>query len=122
MAEFVEASASVERAGKCLVRNDYYYYCLLLWILVYLHLALIYRIVSRQALPLSINNESQYCLRVGNFLLQSFVDGVDGVYSEYDGQSEYDPVVPGGTMTDGMLSEAGSSARYVFVNACVRAS
>lgn len=39
---------------------------------------------------------------------------MDGVYSEY-GQSEYDPVVPGGTMTDGMLSEAGSSARYTVI-------
>ena len=42
--------------------------------------------------------------------LQSFADLIDGAFSEYEGQSEYDPVVPGGTsMTDGIVSDTGSS-------------
>ena len=45
---------------------------------------------------------------------QSFADGADGAFSEFGGQSEYDPVVPGGSVNDGM-SDEGSSRWVPFV-------
>ena len=42
---------------------------------------------------------------------QSFADGADGAFSEFGGQSEYDPVVPGGSVNDGMSDE--DSSRWV---------
>ena len=44
---------------------------------------------------------------------QSFADGVEGAFSEFGAQSEYDPVVPGGSVNDGILSDEGSS-RWVL--------
>lgn len=44
---------------------------------------------------------------------QSFADGVEGAFSEFGAQSEYDPVVPGGSVNDGVLSDEGSS-RWVL--------
>lgn len=41
--------------------------------------------------------------------MQSFVDGVDGTYSEFGVHSEYDAVVPGGSANDGNLSDGASS-------------
>ena len=45
---------------------------------------------------------------------QSFADGVEGAFSEFGAQSEYDPVVPGGSVNDGVLSDEGSSRWVLF--------
>lgn len=42
------------------------------------------------------------------------MEAVDGVYSEFEGQSEYDPVVPGGSVNDGVLSDGSSRCVFPF--------
>lgn len=46
---------------------------------------------------------------------------MDGAYSEFGGQSEYDSVVPGGSVNDGALSDGESSRSDSWLTAALAA-